>query len=60
MGILLRMREPSADGVAPFRAGVDLISEGEEEDAWRAGVSSTSLRNWLLFILVILLSSSWS
>ena len=30
MGILLRMREPNADGVAPFRAGVDLISEGEE------------------------------
>ena len=46
MGIELRMREPSADGVAPFRAaGVDLLSEGEEEDPWRAGVSRTSLRN---------------
>jgi hypothetical protein len=34
MGIELRIREPSADGVAPFRATVpDLLSECEEEEA---------------------------
>jgi len=58
MGIELRMREPSADGVAPFRAAVlDLLSDGEEEEVWPAGVSRTSLRNWLLFILETVLYS---
>jgi hypothetical protein len=44
MGIQLRIREPSADGVAPFRFCVDL-SDGEEEELCRAGVSRTSFRN---------------
>jgi hypothetical protein len=34
MGMELRIREPRADGVAPFRdPELDLLSEVEEEDA---------------------------
>lgn len=50
MGIELRMREPSADGVAPFLLCA-VLSVGEEAWACRAGVSRTSLRNWELFIV---------
>ena len=44
IGIELRIREPRADGVAPFRLCADL-SAGEEEEPCRAGVSRTSFRN---------------
>jgi hypothetical protein len=50
IGIELRIREPSAEGVAPLRDAAADLSAGDEEEACRAGVSRTSLRNWELFI----------
>jgi hypothetical protein len=50
IGIELRIREPSAEGVAPLRDEAADLSTGDEEEACRAGVSRTSLRNWELFI----------
>jgi hypothetical protein len=50
IGIELRIREPSAEGVAPLREDAADLSAGDEEEACRAGVSRTSLRNWELFI----------
>jgi hypothetical protein len=53
IGIELRIREPSAEGVAPLREEAADLSAGDEEEACRAGVSRTSLRNWELFILSV-------
>jgi hypothetical protein len=54
MGMELRIREPSAEGVAPSRLDVapnpGLLSP---DPACRAGVSNTSLRNCELFIVVV-------
>ena len=50
IGIELRILEPSAEGVAPLRDVATDLSAGDEEEACRAGVSRTSLRNWELFI----------
>lgn len=49
MGMELRIREPSADGVAPLRLAA--LSVGEEEEGSLAGVFCTSLRNCSLFIV---------
>jgi hypothetical protein len=51
MGMELRIREPRAEGVAPSRLGVaPSVGLLSPELDWRAGVSSTSLRNCELFI----------
>jgi hypothetical protein len=50
IGIELRILEPSAEGVAPLRDVAADLSAGDEEEACRAGVSRTSLRNCELFI----------
>lgn len=55
MGIELRIREPSAEGVAPLRLVCADLSVGDAAWAFRAGVSRTSLRNWELFIMLSLL-----
>lgn len=53
MGMELRMREPSAEGVAPLRIDCADLSAGEDSDAFRAGVSRTNFRNCELFIVKI-------
>jgi len=53
IGIELRIREPSAEGVAPLRDAAADLSAGDDEEACRAGVSRTSLRNCELFIFGI-------
>jgi hypothetical protein len=58
IGIELRIREPSAEGVAPLRGEAVDLSTGDEEEACRAGVSRTSLRNWELFILGVFVDCS--
>jgi hypothetical protein len=52
MGIELRMRDPSAEGVAPLRLACAALSDGEEDEGFRAGVFCTSLRNCSLFIVM--------
>ncbi len=50
--MLERIRDPRADGVAPSLFGVPpRITPLPEAPACRAGVSSTSLRNWELFMV---------
>jgi hypothetical protein len=52
MGIELRIREPSAIGVAPSRLEVaPLVELLCSEPGFLAGVSSTSFRNCELFIV---------
>ena len=54
MGMELRIREPSADGVAPSRRVVALSVglPSPEFDCW-VGVSRTSFRNCELFIVTL-------
>jgi hypothetical protein len=58
IGIELRIREPSAEGVAPLREEAADLSAGDEEEACRAGVSRTSLRNCELFIFGVVVDCS--
>jgi hypothetical protein len=52
MGMLERMREPRADGAAPSLFEVAPREPPlPEAPGCRAGVSSTSLRNWELFMV---------
>jgi len=52
MGMLERMREPRADGAAPSLFEVAPREPPlPEVPGCRAGVSSTSLRNWELFMV---------
>jgi hypothetical protein len=51
MGILERIREPRAEGVAPSLLGVAPGGPpAPEAPGCGAGVSRTSLRNWELFM----------
>jgi hypothetical protein len=53
MGMELRIREPSAEGVAPLRLLCADLSVGEDAAAFLAGVSRTSFRNWELFMVML-------
>ena len=49
----MRIREPSADGT-PSRCEVaPIVGLPSTLEDWRDGVSRTSLRNWELFIVVM-------
>lgn len=53
MGIELRIREPSAEGVAPSRLGAAPVAEFLSPGVvCLAGVSSTSFRNCWLFMVI--------
>jgi hypothetical protein len=54
MGMLERMREPKAEGVALSLFGVvPSVPPVPEAPDCREGVSSTSLRNWELFMVTV-------